>query len=103
MIILRQVLVILWMIPIRANTMKLLYFAWVRERIGLEQEEIELPTDVETATDLIEWLKSRGPEYENALTDSEKIRVAVDQRHISQHEPLGQANEIAIFPPMTGG
>lgn len=88
---------------LKSDNMKLLYFAWIRERIGKEQEEIELPTGIKTPADLIEWLKTRGPEFENALTDSEKIRIAVDQRHIDQNEPLAQPNEIALFPPMTGG
>ena len=83
--------------------MKLLYFAWVRERIGIEQEDVNLPAEIKTPAELIKWLKTRGPEFENALAESDKIRVAVNQQHINQTEPLGQATEIALFPPMTGG
>ena len=82
---------------------KLLYFAWVRERIGIEQEELELPTYIDTPANLINWLKTRGPEFENAFTETDNIRVAADQQHINHNEPLGQPTEIALFPPMTGG
>jgi len=83
--------------------MKLIYFAWVRERIGKSQEDVELPVDVETVADLLRWLKSRGEEYENALQYPGVIRVAIDQEHVDHREKLGAAREIALFPPMTGG
>jgi sulfur-carrier protein len=82
---------------------KLVYFAWVRERIGKGEEEIDLPATVETAGDLIRHLKTLGEEYELALEHENVIRVAVDQEHIEHHERLAGAREIAIFPPMTGG
>lgn len=83
--------------------MKLIYFAWVRERIGKSQEDVELPGDVETVAELLRWLKSRGEEYENALQYPDVIRVAIDQEHVDHREKLGAAREIALFPPMTGG
>jgi molybdopterin synthase sulfur carrier subunit len=83
--------------------MKLIYFAWVRERIGKPQEDVELPGDVETVADLLHWLRSRGEEYENALQYPDVIRVAIDQEHVDHREKLGTAREIALFPPMTGG
>ena len=83
--------------------MRLIYFAWVRERIGKSQEDVELPGDVETVADLLRWLKSRGEEYENALQYPHVIRVAIDQEHVHHREKLGAAREIALFPPMTGG
>ena len=83
--------------------MRVVYFAWVRERIGLRDEEIALPADVATAGDLVAWLKSRGPEYEHALAEPRAIRVAVDKVHAASETPLAGASEVALFPPMTGG
>ena len=83
--------------------MKLLYFAWVRERIGLTEEEVALPGDVATVGDLVAWLKTRGPEYEHALAEPSVIRVSVDRVHARPEAPLAGAREVALFPPMTGG
>jgi molybdopterin synthase sulfur carrier subunit len=83
--------------------MKLVYFAWVRERIGLSEEEVELPAGVVTVDDLLHWLKGRGEGYEAALQAPEVIRVAINQDHVDHSEPLAGATEIALFPPMTGG
>ncbi|MBN9020946.1 MAG: molybdopterin converting factor subunit 1 [Rhizobiales bacterium] len=83
--------------------MKLRYFAWVRERIGLAEEDVDPPADVATVDDLLAWLKGRGPEYEHALAEPKVIRVAVDQVHVQRDTPLGAAREVALFPPMTGG
>lgn len=83
--------------------MKLRYFAWVRERIGKPEEEIDLPPDVTTTTDLLAWLKTRGEEYEWALEKAEAIRVAVDQVHAAPGTSIVTAKEVALFPPMTGG
>lgn len=82
---------------------KLIYFAWVRERIGKSEEEVELPAEVKTVTDLLLWLRERGDEYENALQYPEVIRVAIDQEHVDHAEKISSAREIALFPPMTGG
>lgn len=83
--------------------MKLRYFAWVRERIGVMEEEISPPDDVATVGDLVEWLRHRGPEYEHALAEPTAIRVAVDQVHAERGVPIAGAREVALFPPMTGG
>ncbi|MCV0397751.1 MAG: molybdopterin converting factor subunit 1 [Rhizobiaceae bacterium] len=82
---------------------KLVYFAWVRERIGTVEEEVDLPGTVETVSDLLGWLKGRGEEYEAALLYPEVIRVALDHEHVGHDEKIGEAREIALFPPMTGG
>ena len=82
---------------------KLVYFAWVRERIGKPEEEVSLPAEVVTVEDLLRWLKGRGDEYAHALRHSEVIRVAIDQEHVDHKEPVAGAREIALFPPMTGG
>jgi sulfur-carrier protein len=81
----------------------LVYFAWVRERIGKPEEEIELPADVVTVHDLLIHLKSLGEEYENALQYPDVIRVAINQEHVEHSETIAGAREIGIFPPMTGG
>lgn len=83
--------------------MKLLYFAWVREKAGIGQEEVELPADVHTINDLITWLKSRGPQFELAFEKSEIIRAAIDQAHVKHDASIETAREIAFFPPVTGG
>ena len=83
--------------------MKLLYFAWVRERIGRPEEELDVPATVTTTTALVEWLKGRGPEYAYALAEPAAVRVAVDRVHAGRDAPLAGAREVAIFPPMTGG
>jgi molybdopterin synthase sulfur carrier subunit len=82
---------------------KLVYFAWVRERIGVPYEEVDLPATVRTTSELIAWLRSRGPGYEHALSEPRAVRVAVDKVHTPGDAPIKAATEIAIFPPMTGG
>ena len=83
--------------------MRVVYFAWVRERVGLEEEEIDLPAEVETAGDLVSWLRDRSPGHAFALEEPDIIRVALDKVHAEHDEKLGAAREIALFPPMTGG
>lgn len=83
--------------------MKLVYFAWVRERIGRAEEDVDLPVSVRTAGDLLGWLRTRGENYENALRHPRAIRVAIDREHVDHDEPIAGAREIAVFPPMTGG
>jgi sulfur-carrier protein len=82
---------------------KLVYFAWVRERIGKSEEDIDLPASVVTVADLLNHLKTRGEEYDAALQFPQAIRVAVNQEHAEHSEKIGSAREIGIFPPMTGG
>ncbi|RUM96454.1 molybdopterin converting factor subunit 1 [Pseudaminobacter arsenicus] len=82
---------------------RLVYFAWVRERIGRQEEDVALPAEVETVADLLTWLKGRGEEYENALQYPEVIRVAINHEHVDHREKIAGAREIALFPPMTGG
>ena len=83
--------------------MKVLYFAWVRERIGKPEEEIAPPAGVATAGDLIAWLAGRGEEYAYAFEQPKTIRVAIDRTHVKHEAPIAGAREIAFFPPMTGG
>ncbi len=80
-----------------------MYFAWVREKAGLSEEEIELPPEARTVADLMAWLKTRGPEFEAAFERDETIRAAIDQTHVKHDALIGNAREIAFFPPVTGG
>lgn len=83
--------------------MKIAYFAWVRERIGKAEETVELPETVKTVADLLTWLKDRDEGYAEALKHPHVIRVAINQEHVEHGEKIAGADEIALFPPMTGG
>ncbi len=83
--------------------MRLLYFAWVKEKTGVAAEEVELPQGVTTIGDVMTWLKSRGPEFANAFAQSAVIRAAIDQSHVRHDAKIAGAREIAFFPPVTGG
>ena len=81
--------------------MDVLYFAWVRERIGLPKETLE--TEAATVAGLVEELKAREPRYAAAFADVSALRVALDQELSSFDAPLAGVREVAFFPPMTGG
>jgi sulfur-carrier protein len=82
--------------------MKLRYFASIRECIGVGEEQVELPAHIATVADLIVWLNGRGAEFEQAFS-SNIVRVAIDQSHVKLDAVIAGAQEIAFFPPMTGG
>ena len=84
-------------------TVKLLYFAWVREKAGRAEERVELPAEAETIADVIGWLKTRGAEFANAFERGDIIRAAIDQTHVKHSASVKGAREIAFFPPVTGG
>ena len=83
--------------------MKAVYFAWVRERIGKAEEEIDPPPEVVTVADLIGWLSARDEGYAHAFENPKTIRAALDRAHVKPDAKLNGAREIAFFPPMTGG
>ncbi len=83
--------------------MRLLYFAWVRERVGTAEEDVQLPAQVTTLGQLVEWLRGRSPGHEAALADLKALRFAVDQDFAGLDAPVAGAAEVAIFPPVTGG
>ena len=83
--------------------MKALYFAWVRERIGLAEEELSPPPGLDTVGELIGWLASRGENYAYAFENPRIIRAAVDRVHTRHDAGYAGGREIAFFPPMTGG
>jgi molybdopterin synthase sulfur carrier subunit len=81
----------------------ILYFAWVREKIGTAEERIDLPVEVTTARSLAAWLAGRSEGHRAAFSDMTKLRVAVDQQFAELDAPIAGAREIAFFPPVTGG
>lgn len=83
--------------------MRLVYFAWVRERVGKTDEEVDLPSSVSTVADLVGWLKARGDEYQYAFENDGVVRAAIDHVHVKPDAPVAGAREIAFFPPMSGG
>ena len=83
--------------------LKLFYFAWVRERVGKPEEEIDPPANVRTVGELVTWLSGRGEEYAYAFENPKVIRAAIDRSHVRAETAIAGAREIAFFPPMTGG
>jgi molybdopterin synthase sulfur carrier subunit len=83
--------------------MRLLYFAWIRQRIGRHEETVERPPEVTDVGSLIAWLQKRGPGYAEALKDASTVRVAVNQEYVPLKHPVRDGDEIALFPPVTGG
>ena len=83
--------------------MKLLYFAWLKTKTGRAEEDVELPVGVATVGELMTWLEGRGPEFADALSDRQAIRVAVNQTYAKPGDPVGPNDEVALFPPVTGG
>lgn len=83
--------------------MKLLYFAWLKTKTGIAEEEVAPPAEVTTVAELMAWLKGRGPGYAEALADPDALRVAVNQEYARPGDPVGADDEVALFPPVTGG
>lgn len=83
--------------------MKILYFAWLRQRIGTGEENVAVPENVTDVAGLIKWLKTRGDSFEEALQDVSAIRVAINQEFATPESKIAPDDEVALFPPMTGG
>jgi len=83
--------------------MRLLYFAWVREKAGTGQEEVTPPAAVADVAALVGWLRARGGGPAEALADLRLVRIAVNQEHVALDHPLAASDEVAFFPPVTGG
>jgi molybdopterin synthase sulfur carrier subunit len=84
-------------------SLKIRYFAWVRERVGKAEEDVSPPAEVRTVADLVAWLSARDEGYAHAFENRKTIRAALDRAHVKPDAPLGDAREVAFFPPMTGG
>jgi len=83
--------------------MELLYFAWLREKVGISTEKVALPDGISDVAGLLEWLRGRGVGYAEALKDLSVVRVAVNQEFAQPTDPVKDGDEIALFPPVTGG
>lgn len=83
--------------------MKLLYFAWLREKIGMAREDANPPEDITTVEELIHWQAQRGGGFEVAFADLSVVRVAVNQEYVAMDHVVKEGDEIAFFPPVTGG
>jgi molybdopterin synthase sulfur carrier subunit len=83
--------------------MKVLYFAWLRQRTGVGEEDVSPPASVKDVAGLVEWLRDRGPGHADALSDLSAIRVAVNQEFATLTTAISDSDEVALFPPMTGG
>ena len=83
--------------------MNVLYFAWIRERVGHGEERVDPPATVKTISDLIDWLVQRSPGHAAAFADRKRVKAARDQEHVSHATAIAGAREIAFFPPVTGG
>lgn len=83
--------------------MKIIYFSWVRDRTGVAAEDVEPPAGVSTVEKLVEWLKGRSDGHARAFADPGVIRAAVNQEYVKMDHAVGPADEVAFFPPVTGG
>ncbi len=85
------------------SEMKILYFAWLRGKTGTNEESVAPPASVIDVAGLIDWLKERSPGHAEALADASVVRCAVNQEFAQNSDPVGPGDEIAFFPPVTGG
>jgi molybdopterin synthase sulfur carrier subunit len=82
---------------------RILYFAWMRSKTGISEEDVTPPSTVTDVAGLVEWLRGRGPGHAEALADLSVVRVAVNQEYARPDHPVKPDDEIALFPPVTGG
>jgi len=83
--------------------MKLLYFAWLRGKLGKSSEELAPPPDIATVGQLLDWLETLGPAYKAVLADRRVVKVAVNLEYVGPDHPIAATDEVALFPPVTGG
>lgn len=83
--------------------MKLLYFAWIKSKVGIGEEDIAPPAGVSTVGTLVEWLKARSAGHAAAFAELKIVRAAVNQEHVGLDHPIKPGDEVAFFPPVTGG
>ena len=83
--------------------MNLLYFAWLRQKIGKGEEQFDVPDSVKTVRALAQHLRARGAGYSDAFSDLSRLHAAVNQEHVSFDAAVSADDEVAFFPPVTGG
>lgn len=83
--------------------MKILWFAWFRARVGTSAESVDLPSHIHDVQGLIDWLRTRSPGHAAALKEISVVRVAVNQEYVKLDHPVKPTDEVALFPPVTGG
>ena len=83
--------------------MRIRYFAWLRAKTGVGSEEVARPAGVEDVEGLVRWLVGRGPGYAEAFRERGVVRCAVNQDYVGFDHPVGDDDEVAFFPPVTGG
>ena len=83
--------------------MKILYFAWLRQKTGHGSEQITLPEDINNVAGLMDWLVGRGESYADAFANREAIKIAVNQTYCDAEQKISDSDEVAFFPPVTGG
>jgi sulfur-carrier protein len=83
--------------------LKLLYFAWVRQKVGTAEEDVAPPPEVRNVAGLVRWLAGRGPGHAAAFADPRQVRAAVNQEFATPDAPVRPGDEVAFFPPVTGG
>lgn len=83
--------------------LRIAYFAWVRERMGVAEELAEVPQDIATVAALVAWLAARDERGGHAFADRVRIRAAIDGAMVGDDAPIAGAGEVALFPPVTGG
>ena len=86
-----------------AAPIRLLYFAWLRERMGTAAEQVVVPQGVTTVAELTDWLRRRSPAFEASLAGNRTVRCAVNQTFATGTTPVAAGDEVAFFPPVTGG
>jgi molybdopterin converting factor subunit 1 len=83
--------------------MRVLYFAWLRQRVGMAEEEVSPPEEVRDVAGLVAWLAGRSPAHASAFADPRQVRAAVNQDFAPPEHPVRAGDEVAFFPPVTGG
>lgn len=83
--------------------MRILYFAWLKTKLGISEETVSCSKEIHDVDSLVAWIKSRGPQFQEAFIDMDVVRIAVNQEYVVTNFPLKDGDEVAFFPPVTGG
>ncbi|MEE2745299.1 MAG: molybdopterin converting factor subunit 1 [Pseudomonadota bacterium] len=83
--------------------MKILYFAWVRDKVGKDSEVVDIPPNIATAGAFVKWFRERGPVYAEIIDASDTVKMAINQEYAGDDHPITNDDEVALFPPVTGG